>query len=448
MPTVDLRNVNANEVVVGFHATGGVLQSVGLETGEILIGQTDRPPRAGTLGSADGSVDITVGAGGIDLSVDAALRDKTITSVDGSVDLVTGASTVDLSVDPTLWDKAISAPDGSVVVTTGPATVTLAVASSIRDKAIASADQSVAVVTGASVDLSVARPYNFIFNGDAEIWGAGPSAAPTGWTLAGAGATVARTTTAGQFKSGTAAASMTRAGTDCSLYCDVAAVWPPAASWQGLTVTFGAWVRATVASRALVSINDGVGNSNSAFHSGGGGFEFLTVTRTLNAAATSVLCGLVVMTGNTTAQIDGAILVIGATCAGWVPAGWRGRKAILQFSSGAQTLVAIPTYYGAGYASATSDLLCQFLAAPFKGVARNLVAARDSGGGAAIQVTDTLRIVNSANTALAAFIAANSVVGSDTTHEVEIAKGTAICIYSNENQGFRHTATLEYEEIP
>jgi hypothetical protein len=441
--TPDYRNVDANAVVIGPPAISGVLQSVRMSNGQVLIGRNGYPPVAGSIGSSDGSVDIALGAGSIDLTVDPAIRDKTISSVDGSVDLVTGATSVDLSVDPTLRDKAISSPDGSVVVTTGPSTVTLTVASALRDKAIASADNSVQVTTGASVDLSVARPYNFMFNGDVEIWGAGTSTVPTGWAVSGAGALVSKTTTAANVKFGGAAAVLQRVGTDSILYQNLVTANQPLASWAGQTITFGAWVLASVASRAQLSINDGVGTTQSAFHTGSNTYEFLTVTRALSASATQLLLGLQIVTGNTTAVMDGAIVVRGSTCAGWVPAGWRGRKAVLQFSSGGTGMTANPSYYGGGFA-ATSDLALPFLATPFKGVARNCYFTSTSGG-AGSNTSDILRVVNSGDTVIGN---TGNVIWSDLVNEVELAKGTALCIKSTETGGYKHAATLEFEEVP
>lgn len=189
--------------------------------------------------------------------------------------------------------------------------------------------------------------FNWTFNGDQEIWGAGNSAAPTGWTLVGAGATVAKNTTTGQFKIGTASVSLTRAGTDLHLLQSVHLIagFDPVARWQGKTVTFGMWVRATVANRARIAINDGVGQTSSDYHSGGSAFEFLKVTRTIDNAATLLETRALVDTGDTTAQFDGAILVIGASVSDVIPSGqedalWKGHgQGRLVFASSTSVLL-------------------------------------------------------------------------------------------------------------
>src|SRR4029077_19240256 len=74
-----------------------------------------------------------------------------------------------------------------------------------------------------AVDFVELEPYPgedaTLVNGGMEDWDAGSTVAPTGWNINGAGATVAKNTTAGQFDSvlGSASASLTRNGADCSI---------------------------------------------------------------------------------------------------------------------------------------------------------------------------------------------------------------------------------------
>src|SRR6266478_4165771 len=98
----------------------------------------------------------------------------------------------------------------------------------------------------------VATPggYNFADRADFENWSAGPSAAPDGWSVVGAGATIARDAT--NFKIGTVAAALTRVGTDCYLAQSITTKYGPVGIWQSQTVILGKWVRATVASRARI----------------------------------------------------------------------------------------------------------------------------------------------------------------------------------------------------
>ena len=144
---------------------------------------------------------------------------------------------------------------------------------------------------------------NLLSNGDFEV-----GDPPTGWTLGGAGATFARSSV--QVKTGTYSGLLTRVGNDCNIQAGIANF----AYYKGRKVTAGYWVYATVASRARVSIYDGVQNSYSSFHSGVAGWEWLTVTRTMDAAASTFLTNARIEGGDTSAYFDGAILVEGDTC--------------------------------------------------------------------------------------------------------------------------------------
>ncbi len=150
-------------------------------------------------------------------------------------------------------------------------------------------------------------PKNILEWSNMEDWVSGASAAPTEHTLSGASATVARESTI--VKRGTYSAAVARVGADATLYHD----HPDYASYQGRKMTFGAWVYATVASRARLSINDGVGATESSYHTGDSTWQFLTVTRNLDTTSSRLRVGLEVNTGNTTAYIDGGVLVEGDT---------------------------------------------------------------------------------------------------------------------------------------
>ena len=148
---------------------------------------------------------------------------------------------------------------------------------------------------------------NLIEWSNMEDWVSGASAAPTEHTLTGASATVARESTI--IKVGTYSAKVTRVGTDCTLYHD----FPNYASYAGRQMTWGAWVYATVASRARLSIGDGVGTTNSSYHTGDSTWQFLTVTRNIDTSPTRIRCGMEVNTGNTSGYFDGGVLVEGSS---------------------------------------------------------------------------------------------------------------------------------------
>jgi len=156
------------------------------------------------------------------------------------------------------------------------------------------------------------NPANLLLNANFANWNLGVGAVPDSWVLSGVGATIVREAGAGLIKIGTYSAKLTRVGNNCSIYQEIHAE-KGITYWRGRKVTFGAWVYATVADRARLEISDGVGVTDSAYHSGGASWEFLTVTRTIDIAAVSVGLFFQVNTGNTSAYIDGAICLEGAT---------------------------------------------------------------------------------------------------------------------------------------
>jgi hypothetical protein len=91
------------------------------------------------------------------------------------------------------------------------------------------------------------------------------------------------------------------------------------ALYKGATVTARLRAKCSTAGAARAYLGDGVGDSSrSAFHSGGGGWETLTVTRALDPAATELTCGLY-LTADCTAYIDNASLVLGSTPLPYAP---------------------------------------------------------------------------------------------------------------------------------
>lgn len=156
----------------------------------------------------------------------------------------------------------------------------------------------------ASINIKIAQQ-NLLNWGCFEDWENGTSSAPTEYTLSGTGATIAREGTT--VKVGDYSAAVTRVGNDVTLYHDLTTY----ADYQGRKVTFGCWVYATVASRARIAISDGVGSTNSSYHTGGSSWEFLTVTHDVDGSATRLRVEAQVNTGNTTAYFDGSALNLG-----------------------------------------------------------------------------------------------------------------------------------------
>jgi hypothetical protein len=172
-------------------------------------------------------------------------------------------------------------------------------------------------VNADKIDGSV-NPTNLLSNGDFESWSAGASAAPDGWTLAGAGASVARE--ASIIKVGTYSAKLTRSGASTYLYVLSVSSSKGIAYWRGRKMTVGCWVYATVASRACVEISDATGPTNSSYHTGDSTWQWLTVTRTIDAAdAGPIQVLLRIDAGDASAYFDGAMCVEGSSAFAFSP---------------------------------------------------------------------------------------------------------------------------------
>ncbi len=168
-----------------------------------------------------------------------------------------------------------------------------------------------------------------------EDWENGTSSAPTEHVLSGAGASIAQESSI--VKHGTYSAKLTRSGTNCAFYYDL----PNYQDYIGKTVIFGAWVYATVASRARILVSDGTSSSNSFDHSGNGSWEWLEVTPAFQVTATAanLRCQFQVNTGDTSAYFDGGILCEGdntfTVLTDYVDVqSWSARKKILGKSYG------------------------------------------------------------------------------------------------------------------
>jgi hypothetical protein len=141
---------------------------------------------------------------------------------------------------------------------------------------------------------------NFIPNDCFLVWSLGDALAPDFTVLSGAGAAVARcgnglgdATTVGygdfcaRLTYGAALARLTWS-------CIPAADFGRATGLRGRRVSAGVRVRSSTAGIARITISDGILSTSSAFHSGGGGSEWLSVVHLMSGAATelSVHCEL------------------------------------------------------------------------------------------------------------------------------------------------------------
>ena len=131
---------------------------------------------------------------------------------------------------------------------------------------------------------------NLVTNDDFLIWAAGDTVASAGDVLAGTGVAIARTGTGlgdTNRKIGDFAAKVTRGTTDATLTRSILSGTAfTRANWIiGLYAAGGCWVKCSSANAARIAIYDGVGTTASSYHTGGGAWEFLAVTRQVNVAA-------------------------------------------------------------------------------------------------------------------------------------------------------------------
>jgi hypothetical protein len=146
---------------------------------------------------------------------------------------------------------------------------------------------------------------NLVTNGDFEDWSSGPSAAPDGWVLFGAGGAVERESTL--IKVGEYSAKITY-GTATTY---IKYIIPNPISLRGRIITLGCWVKASSASRGRIQISDNINYQFSNYHSGSGDWEWISTSFTVGAAATAVHAKMMVYNADSV-YYDGAILVEGA----------------------------------------------------------------------------------------------------------------------------------------
>jgi len=155
---------------------------------------------------------------------------------------------------------------------------------------------------------------NLAGNDDFLVWPDGDTSAPIYWTLAGAGATIARIGTGladADRKVGDFAAKVTRSGTDAILSQDLLPATDAFARANfvvGETVGAGVWVLCASANTARIAVTDGSATTNSSYHTGGGAWEFLSLSHTIDAGATKLTLQLKVDTNNVAAKFSGAAI--------------------------------------------------------------------------------------------------------------------------------------------
>lgn len=128
---------------------------------------------------------------------------------------------------------------------------------------------------------------------------------PTGWTLGGAGATFAAD--AITYYEGAKSGKLTRNGTNCYVLKLISAT-----ALRGKYIYGQVWANASVANRCRWYWYDGTNTQIAPYHSGGSSFECLKNTSAIvSPNAINISVYLQVLTGDTTAYFDSAILVEG-----------------------------------------------------------------------------------------------------------------------------------------
>lgn len=290
-----------------------------------------------------------------------------------------------------------------------------------------------------------AEPFNYVFNGDFEIWGIGTTSAPTGWTLNGAGASAARS--ASGVKSGSFAAQVTRAGTDCYISQDISIPYYGATWWRGKRVVIGCWVRDPGGADGRISINDGIGTSSSSVQTAGATSEWLTVARVIDAAATKVEIRLEARTGAGAIQFDGARLSIGHVINDFITEFWSNRRSTMNFGDQVQVL-SPGTYYLTTFANSAE--ISFVVNSRF--VVRSMRTKSFLAPGAGETYTYTLRRNEAdASPGLSHTHSGGAATTGLTTADCRFEKGDRIAIkivVSASANACQHAIGLEVEQIP
>jgi hypothetical protein len=147
-------------------------------------------------------------------------------------------------------------------------------------------------------------------NDDFLLWPDGDAAAALYYTLNGAGAAVARCGTGlgdTNRKVGDFCAKLTRSGTDCDLSQTLlsTAAFARADFLKGKYLTRGMWVKCSTPNIARLAIYDGVGTSYSSYHTGGGSWEWLALTRQIDSSATTLIVRACAHNSNASAYFSG-----------------------------------------------------------------------------------------------------------------------------------------------
>lgn len=141
------------------------------------------------------------------------------------------------------------------------------------------ADISTVLAIRPTTDKTILQPFRMLVNGEFESWPNGVNVAPAAWTLGGAGATVARE----QVDPNDYGARVTAAGVEDGIYQTIL----NPTYYRGRTLSFGSFARSASVNGGRIGVYDGAW-TYSTYHPGGDIWSYLSVSKTINPAATEI----------------------------------------------------------------------------------------------------------------------------------------------------------------
>jgi hypothetical protein len=158
--------------------------------------------------------------------------------------------------------------------------------------------------------FEIINPTNLLSGGNFEVWSAGDSSLPDGWTYLDG--SIAKESTI--VKIGSYSTKLWKVGDTGGMGQQNVHT----SSGKGLAYfknrifTYSCWVWCDTAGKANIVLQDGVANYYSSHHTGSSSWELLSVTATIGSGATLVQVGCAVLVGAPpNAYFDGAMLVEG-----------------------------------------------------------------------------------------------------------------------------------------
>lgn len=210
---------------------------------------------------------------------------------------------------------------------------------------------------------------NIVGDSDFQIWIAGDATAPTLWTTAGAGLSIARTgaglgDTSRQF--GKFAAKLTSAAVAAQLYQDIVTSASFDTGLRNLVVSCGGYVKTSTSSTARIYLYDGTTTTYSSYHAGSGAFAWLTVTAPIGAAVSGPLrAGLDVATGTKIGYLQALTCVLGQVPPKYPQlSAWAHGQYVIEISGAQTTGTSKKIFHLPGRAGLIEDVHLLLLTAP------------------------------------------------------------------------------------